>query len=54
MSNEFTITLYVCPKCGADKSAMYKFCARCGTRLIVTGLYIKVEDDKIVEVKLTK
>jgi len=54
MKNEFTITLCVCPRCGEARSSMHKFCLECGSRLIVNGLFIKVEDDEIKEVKLTK
>ncbi|GAI20975.1 unnamed protein product [marine sediment metagenome] len=54
MNSEFTITLCVCPKCGTDRTTMHKFCPKCGTRLIVNGLFIKVEDGEIKEVKLTK
>ncbi len=54
MKNEFTITLCICPDCGAEKATMHTFCPKCGSRLIVNGLFIKVEDGEIKEVNLTK
>ena len=43
-----------CSKCGEDVSEDAHFCPKCGSNLIVNGLFIKVEDDKIKEVSLTK
>jgi uncharacterized OB-fold protein len=54
LKSKFTITLCVCPKCGSDRTTMHEFCPKCGSRLIVNGLFIKVEDGEIKEVKLTK
>ena len=51
---EFTITLCLCPVCKEERSSMYKFCSRCGTRLIVTGLYLEVDDREIKTVRVTK
>lgn len=50
----FTITLCVCPGCGEEKSGLHKYCGKCGSRLIVNGLFIIVEDGEIKEVRLTK
>lgn len=54
MNNEFTITLCICPKCGKERTTVTNYCYDCGSKLIVNGLFIKVEDDEIKEVKLTK
>lgn len=55
MKKEFTITLHICPNCGEQyNSAIFKFCGKCGSRLITNGLFIRVEDGEIKEVKLTK
>lgn len=54
MKSEFTVTLCVCPSCGVDKSTMFEYCGKCGSRLLVNGLFITVENGEIKEVKLTK
>ena len=54
MPAEFTITLCVCPSCGEEKSTMQQYCGKCGSKLIVNGLFIEVENGEIKEVRLTK
>lgn len=53
MKSEFTITISVCPKCQRQIDVGNN-CYNCGTKLIVTGLFVKTDRGKIKEVSLTK
>ena len=54
MKSQFTITICVCPECGEERPNTNEHCWKCGSKLIMNGLFITVENGEIKEVRLTK
>lgn len=52
MAKEIELTVYFCPGCGRERSALSTFCTECGTRVTKMKLVVCLEQGKVTRVLL--